>query len=183
MKYSSSWVILWAISISCNHSKTLKTRPSDYFSKGQENALLLEIVRNTIPQPKGGTNAEEAKIWYNEQLKAYQWHYAHEENGRFYYFVSRPAPSLYGKRMGIGGSFSSPDRLTITGFKEVFQTYKMKPDDLLTKGVVLFEKMVNQAEQFTNKSVKMDKSEWVELPDSIHYYDSVSHAWKEKPGS
>ncbi len=157
-----------------------KTRPSDYFSAGQQEALLREIVLKTTRKPEGNLNSEEIAAWYSEQLKSYQWHFAHEENGRFYYFISRPAPSLYGKRAGLGGSFSSPDRLKINGFKEEFHTFKMKPDELLSKGAILFEKMVNHQDLTQYQPGRKGKEEWIEFPDPLNYYDSTSQSWMMK---
>lgn len=163
--------------IACDHA-TQKTKPCDYFSAGQEEAILRQIVLKTAKKPDANAGSPEAEAWYSEQVKAYNWHFAHEESGRLYYFVSRPAPSLYGKRIGLGGSFESPDRLRITSFKESFHTFKMKPEDLLQKGAILFEKLVNRQDLTQYEPGKKGKEEWIEFPDYLNYYDSTSQSWR-----
>ena len=135
----------------------------------------------TARPPENVASEVEKKAYYEEQASKYQWHFVHQKDGGFYYFVSRPAPSLYGKRMGIGGFFRSPDQLNIVGFREDFHTFKMKPDDLQRKGAVLFEKLVNREDLSSYyHDRKTEKEEWIEFPDPITYYDSTSQSWKMK---
>lgn len=161
----------------CGPPPDQKSTPLDYFSAGQEQALLREIIKQTAKKAEGSLSAQEEEAWYAEQEKVTQWHFAHEQNGRFYYFISRPAPSLYGKRTGLGGSFSSPDRIRVSAFKEEFRTFKMKPADLLAKGAILFEKMVNREDLTPYQPGKRGEEEWIEFPDTFHTYDSTTRRW------
>lgn len=161
---------------SCQEHKP-KSKPSDYFSPGQEKALLQQIVLKTAKKPESARDEEEVKAHYEAQLQTYQWHFVHQKNNRFYYFVSRPAPSLYGKRAGLAGVFESTDGMTIQGFKEVFNTFKMKPEDLLKKGGLLFEKMVNNESLEEYLPGKKENEEWIEFPDALNRYDSTQQKW------
>jgi len=165
---------------SCNLEKD-KFKPEDYFTESQKKAIEIQLVLKTAKKPEGSLTGPEIEAYYREQAITIRWHYAHEKNGIYYFLISRPAPSLYEKRAAIGGSFTSPDNLHIKAFKEVFQTFKMKPEILLTKGAVLFEKMVNGQDlksYYPNKN--NNKEEWIEFPDDINYYDSVTQSWKMK---
>ena len=156
-----------------------KTKPSDYFTASQEASIKLELVRKTARKPEGNPGPMEVDAYYQEQLKTCQWHYTHEKNGGFFFFISRPAPSLYGKRTGIGGFFTSPDHMAIQGFKEYFHTFKMKPEDLESRGAILFEKMVNGEDlrpYYHNRN--SDKESWIEFPDDLVQYDSSAQEWK-----
>jgi len=157
-----------------------KTKPEDYFTQSQKNSLLDQIVKKTTKKPEGLQSESEIVAYYSNHLKTYQWHFAHARNGGFYYFVSRPMPSLYGKRAGLGGYFQTSDHLSITGFKEVFHTFKMKPDILFEKGSVLFTKMVNQEDLSSYEPEKKENEEWIEFPDQLNRYDSASQSWKTR---
>lgn len=161
---------------SCEEAK-VKSKPDDYFSKGQQQVLLEQIVRKTAKKPESTGNEAEEKAWYDSQTKTYEWHFVHEKEGRYFYFVSRPAPSLYGKRAGLGGVFESLDGMKISGFKEVFHTFKMKPDQLIQKGSVLFEKMVNGESLEPYQPGNRGEEEWIEFPDALNRYDSSSQSW------
>lgn len=144
------------------------------------NSLLMEMVKRTVEKPKQAQSEKEAQDQYANEFKTYEWHYVYEKDNRFYYFVSRPGPSLYEKRVGIAGVFESPNRLQISGFKEVFRTFNMKPEVLLQKGSQLFEKMVNGEYLEGYEPNKRGEEEWIELPDASHQYDSTSQCWVMK---
>ena len=154
-------------------------KPEDYFTSGQMEAIKLQLVLKTCKKPEGNLTMPEIEAYYQEEAKTYQWHFAHETDKGFYFLISRPAPSLYGKRSAIGGFFSTPDHMQIRGFKEIFHTFKMKPAELIKNGGVLFEKMVNGQDlrPFYHSRAK-DKEGWIEFPDELNYYDSTSQSWK-----
>jgi hypothetical protein len=162
---------------SCSEEK-VKTSPDDYFSAGQKESLLKEIVRKTAKKPEGNISVAEREAYYQSKFRQYQWHFAHQSTKGFFFLVSRQAPSLHGKRVAIGGLFQSPDQMHILGFKEVFHTFKMKPNDLLRKSSVLFEKMVNDDDlsPYFPQNQK-DEEEWIEFPDARSRYDSASQTW------
>jgi hypothetical protein len=142
-------------------------------------AIKLQLVLKTCKKPEGAVSQPEFEAYYQEEAKTYQWHFAHETDKGIYFLISRPAPSLYGKRSAIGGFFTSPDHLQLHRFKEIFHTFKMKPDDLLKRGAILFEKMVNGQDlsPYYHSRAKGNEG-WIEFPDDFNYYDSSSQSWK-----
>lgn len=161
----------------CCQTKPQKTRPGDYFSAGQQQVILAQLIRKTAKRPESTASASEVEAYYQAQAATYHWHFAHSKNGIIYYFISRPAPSLYGKRTGLGGVFELKDGVNIAGFKEVFHTFKMKPEDLLQKGSLLFEKMVNHESLKKFEPGNQGKEEWIEFPDPLNHYDSTAQSW------
>lgn len=156
--------------------------PEDYFTEGQEKSIRMQIVLKTAKKPEGSLSPPEIEAYYQQEAGTYQWHYLHQKDDRFYFFISRPAPSLFEKRIGIGGFFHSPDRMHIRGFREVFNTFKMKREDLLKKGGVLFEKMVNAQDLKPYYSAfNPAAGEWIEFPDRNVVYDSLAQSWKVSP--
>ncbi len=171
-------VFMVLVCIGCKQS-VRNTRPEDYFTEGQEKSLRMQIVLKTAKKPEGSLTPPEIEAYYQQEAGSYQWHYLHEKYDRFYFFISRPAPAQFEKRIGIGGFFISPDRMHIRGFREIFNTYKMKRDDLLKKGGVLFDKMVNgQNLKPYHSAFNPSVGEWIEFPDRNVAYDSLSQSWK-----
>jgi len=183
LKYSFIPILLLALAFStwitsCSEEKQ-KFMPADYFTKSQELSLLNQIVQKTIQKPKAISSESEINAYYETQTKTHLWHFVHERNGGFYYFISKPAPSLYGKRTGLAGFFKTTDHLNISGFKEIFQTTKMKEQDLVDSGGILFTKMVNGENLNSFHSKPGQKEALIELPNDTHYYDSASQSWEE----
>jgi hypothetical protein len=173
--WTGAFFLLFA---SCKQEPS-KSKPSDYFTTGQEKELLMQLDKRVGEKPDLTLSSPEQDAWYQEMAKTYQWHFVHESPEGFYYLISRPAPSLYGKRAALGGWFSSKDHLTIQNYREIFHTFKMKPEDLLKKSAVLFEKMVNREDlssYYPNRN--KENEEWIEFPDELNYYDTAAHAWK-----
>lgn len=166
---------------SCGDSN-VKTKPGEYFSEGQQTALLTQLVLKTAPQPGGLMKKEEMEAYYRAEARSYFWHFLHEKDGRYYFFISRPAPSLYGKRAGIGGYFTTDDRMSIRKYREVFQTFKLKPDEMEKKGGHLFELMVGNSslKEYQPGGKKAQKEEWIEFPDAMNYFDTISQSWKTR---
>ena len=169
------------ISFGCSEPD-VKTKPEDHFSESQQRSLLMQLVLKTGTKPEGLSSREEIESHYNSEAQSYFWHYAFEKDGVFYFFISRPAPSLYGKRTGIGGSFSSEDGMSIRHYREVFRTFKLKPGELEQKGGRLFEEMVNNQDlkPYQPGGKKTGGEEWIEFPDAVNYFDSNSQSWKNR---
>ena len=162
--------------------KDIKTKPEEYLSESQKTAMLTQLVLKTAGKPEGFLKREEMEAYYKSEARSYFWHFLHEKDGRYYFFVSRPAPSLYGKRAGIGGFFTSDDRMSIRNYREVFQTFKLKPEEMERKGGILFEAMVNNRDLkvYQPGGKKALNEEWIEFPDALNYFDTLSSAWKTR---
>lgn len=174
------WFSILCLSLlaACSTSPDSGTRPGDYFTAGQQKSLLLQLVLKTS-KPDLALQEPELGAWYQEQLNKTEWWFAHEKDGGFYFLITRPAPSLYGKRMAIGGFFRSPDQMSIQGFREHFHTFKMKPEVLREKSALLFEKMVNGEDlsPYYHNRAKSGE-EWIEFPDDLYQYDSLQGEWR-----
>ena len=173
---------LWLGLFSSCGDYNVKKRPDEFFSEGQQTALLTQLVLKTAPKPAGQMKKEEMEAYYKAEAQSYFWHFLHEKDGQYYFFISRPAPSLYGKRAGIGGFYTTDDRMTIRKYREVFQTFKMKPDEMEKKGGQLFEMMVNNIslKEYQPGGKKALKEEWIEFPDAMNYFDTISQSWKTR---
>lgn len=165
------------ISCTTRPSENRIQNPDAVFSAGQKQALLMQIVRETAKPPEALDKTDETEAYYKQQTDLHQWHFVAADGNRYYYFISRPAPSLYNKRIGLAGVFYSSDRLKIKGFKETFRTFKMKPEELEQKGALLFEHWVSEKTFDEYLPGKKGKEEWIEFPDALNHYDSAARKW------
>jgi hypothetical protein len=97
-----------------------------------------------------------------------------------YFLVSRRAPSLVDKRVAIGGKFLLGADNTISGYEEIFRTWKMIPDTLAKREMILFDKLV-QGEALDSYLTKNSGGvEYIEFPDERTYFDKDARQWKTK---
>lgn len=160
-------------------------KPAEFFSEKEEQSLFMQLVLKTAKKPEGLNSPAEIEAYYQNEQKAYYWHFAYQKNNRFYFFISRPAPSLYGKRSGIAGYFESENKLSVKAYHESFHTFKFIPAELEKKGTVLFQKLVKGEDltAYQPGGKKTGNSEWIEFPDAAHYYDANSQSWKTRIGA
>lgn len=167
---------------SCNQGDFCKD-PSVYFSDYQQGSILMQLTLKTAPAPEGLQSPDEIRAYYELHARSFFWHYAWEKNGWYYFLLSCPAPSLYSKRIGIGGKFKSEDLMSIRNYTEVFRTFKLNPEELEKKGKILFNNMAEEKDlrpwQAGGKNTMGE--EWIEFPDQMNYFDPASQKWKIKP--
>jgi hypothetical protein len=102
-----------------------------------------------------------------------------DKEGTHYFLISRPAPSLYEKRVAIGGKLKLNEQGELMEYEEIFRTWKMSKEDLKVKGLLLFDLMVNQKDlspYYRSNSIE----EYIEFPDEHTYYDKTDRTWKVK---
>ena len=97
-----------------------------------------------------------------------------------YFLLSRPAPSLFEKRVAIGGYVVVDKEGGVDDYEEVFRTWKMFPDTLRRRSLFLFEKMVDGESLKTWETVNSGGTEYIEFPDERTYFDKRSRSWKVK---
>ncbi|MCU0353125.1 MAG: hypothetical protein MUD08_05210 [Cytophagales bacterium] len=165
-------------------SRTNQYKPEQHLKPEAQQAFLYQISRYVAKLPKGvyheGKFDARFDRYYREEMKKYRLEsYFKSPDGTVHFMVSRPAPSLYEKRIAIGGSVKYDTNGGLTAYEEVFRTWKMKPDVLAQKGGVLFETMVEtgNVEAYLPQNTQ---EEWVEFPDSRTYFDVAARRWKVK---
>ena len=72
--------------------------------------------------------------------------------------------------------------MNILNYREVFHTFKLKPDQLEKKGSFLFEQMVRNQDLsgYQPGGKKTKNEEWIEFPDALHYFDTASQSWQSR---
>lgn len=114
--------------------------------------------------------------FYAEQIAKYRVDYYHQNGADHYLFVSRPAPSLKVKRVGIGiHARMAGDSLAY--YNEVFRTWKMEKPPLAKKGALLFDLMVKGKDLRPYYTENSGQEEYIEFPDAHTSFDTLRRQW------
>jgi hypothetical protein len=96
------------------------------------------------------------------------------EDGYYYYLFYKKSNSLYEKKIAIGGKFKLDAQNKVTDFEDVFNTPKLKLDELAEKSSALFDEMI--------KTGGLGKytlnAEYVEFPDQRCFFDKKLKYWR-----
>ncbi len=174
-------LLLFAVT-SCKQSNPNSYEPGSYLSPDKQTRFLYSISRYTakLPERVGHEQKFDSSYnrYYQEEMKKYQLkHYYISPESTHYFLINRIAPSLYGKKVAIGGYLQYDTHGKISQYVEVFRTWKMKEEELKRKGEVLFTSMIEKGnvDQYLPQNTQED---WVEFPDARNYYDKDSRRWK-----
>lgn len=167
---------------SCHSSKDYNTE--SYLSVKEKDEVLQSIIRYMGKPPENVSASEKFDAKHNDYyLDIASRHkfelYFIDETGTHYFLISRPAPSLYEKRVAIGGKLKLNEKGELLEYEEVFRTWKMKDEELKVKGLLLFDLMVNNNDVSPYYRVNSTE-EYIEFPDEHNYYDKTDRTWKVK---
>ncbi len=90
-----------------------------------------------------------------------------------YFLIWKKAPSLYEKKIAIGGRYKKDKNGKIYAFEELFNTPKMKLDELKEKSFPLFDYMVENG----NVDKYIGDYLLIEFPDERCKYDKKNSRW------
>jgi hypothetical protein len=157
---------------------------STYLTPQQQDEMMWKIIRYVGRAPEGLTFEERFykpyDSIYQEQAKLHKFDAYFIKGGTHYFLVSRRAPSLVDKRVATGGKFVLGDDNKITGYEEVFRTWKMVPDTLAKREMILFDKFVKGESLLPYETRNSNGVEFIEFPDERTYFDKQEKQWKTK---
>jgi hypothetical protein len=180
VKIAAFLMILFSCIWSCESRE--KYNPTRYLPLGEQKQFLNNIGRYIAKLPKRASHEQKFDSrydeYYQEEMQKYKvQHYYISPDSTHFFLVNRPAPSLYEKRVAIGGRLKYNNKGGLVEYEEVFRTWKMKEDELTRKGEILFKTMVekgNVNEYLPDKT----QEDWVEFPDSRNFFDKTSRRWR-----
>lgn len=157
---------------------------SAHLSPQQQDEMMWKIIRYVGRAPEGLTFEERFyapyDTFYQEQARIHKFDAYYIKNNTHYFLVSRKAPSLVEKRVATGGRFTLTEEGKISDYEEVFRTWKMVPDTLAKREMILFDKFV-RGESLTPYETKNSGGvEYIEFPDEHTYFDKQAKQWKSK---
>lgn len=157
---------------------------SAHLTPQQQDEMMWKIIRYIGRAPEGLTFEERFYApydsFYREQAKLHKFDAYYKEGNTHYFLVSRSAPSLVEKRVATGGKFILSTDNKITEYEEVFRTWKLVPDSLAKREMVLFDKFVRGESLQSYETKNSNGVEYIEFPDEYTYFDKASRQWKTK---
>lgn len=158
----------------------------DIFSEQEQVQLIESIIRFSghLP-PKANHQSKFDPQFDDHYLNLVQRHkleFIHlAEDGTIYFLKTRPAASLYNKRVAIAGrvQFKSLvyDLESILFYEEIFRTWKMKEEELLKKSALLFNMMIRQDDLTPYYSENSGDEEYIEFPNRYTHFDNEQRIW------
>ncbi len=163
----------------------------DYDADKQFKAQEIAFIKNNLIRyigrlPNKGSHKTKFDTSFNNYYtKLAEEHdlklYRHDKNtGRSYFFITRLAPSLQEKFVGIGGWYREDESGKIEEMEEVFRTWKMPMDDLMKKAEFLFPLMLKQEDLSPYYTFNLNNDFIIEFPDKDTYYDKNQRRWISK---
>lgn len=169
--------------VSCS-VESEKYSPDRYFSSKDKEALLWIMIRYLGKAPEGVSLDDRFNVSYDssylEQMKLMSIDAWYKNGNTHFFMVSKTAASLVDKRVATGGKLVFEDEGGLKEYEEVFRTWKMVPDTLKKRSMLLFDKMV-QNESLKEFETRYSQGvDYIEFPDESTYYDRKERAWKIK---
>lgn len=177
------FVLALAVLAACSTSGD-KYNPDKNLSPQELDANLWSMIRYIGKSPEGLTPPERFYAAYDshymEQKKLLRIDAWYKKNDTHYFLVSRIAPSVVEKRVATGGKVVFDDKGGIAEYEEVFRTWKLVPDTLKKRSLLLFDKMVQGENLRPFESRYSNGVEYIEFPDERTYFDKEERGWKIK---
>lgn len=171
------------IVIGCNTNPNYD--PSAFLNGKEKDEFIWKIIRYTAKAPDGLLFEERFYPAYDSfyrhqasrhKLEAY---YINEKNEHFF-LISRPAPSMVEKRVATGGIAIFDEKGNLIEYEEIFRTWKMIPDTLKRRSLMLFDKMVKHEDLSFFLTRNSNGEEYIEFPDDLNYFDKEKRRWMQK---
>ena len=153
-----------------------------YYNLHEQDSLLTSIVSYIFEAPtyalKKDRFANKYRGFYSNAVGQFSiLKYYIADNGTHYFYVMRPGWRPTDKR-GVCGYFKMGKNFKLTDFHEVAVTPMLTEADVKGRCAFLFDEMVNGN---INKFLTMPT--YVQWPNSITYYDTITYEWKLRPGT
>lgn len=158
--------------------------PSDHLSDEKQDQFKWSIIRYIAKSPEGLTVQERFYPQYDSHYREQQALHAldayFEKDGNIFFMLSRKAPSLTEKRVATGGKVRFAKNGTVEYYEEIYRTWKMVPDTLTRRSMLLFDKMIKgeSLDPFLTKN--SGGVEYIEFPDERTWFDVQERVWKNR---
>lgn len=110
-------------------------------------------------------------------------YFMNETDSIEYLLLSRIAPSLYVKRVGIGIKLKRLGDGELAYYEEAFRTWKMPEDELMEKSHKLFSLLVAGEDLSPWYPENSGDDEYIEFPNEDIWFDTATRMWMSKKGN
>lgn len=181
MKIKFAFIVLLLTASACSNEKS--RAPEDYLTPQEKDAFMMKIIRFTAKAPEGVNDVAKLQPaydkYYQDKASRVKVERYFPKGDKIYFLITQPAPSLVEKRHATGGHVKLNGDGEVMAYEEVFRTWKMNPDTLITRSYFLFEKMINEEPlepYYSNKKA----DQYIEFPDDRTFFDKSSQSWKTR---
>ncbi|CAN5309599.1 hypothetical protein BH23BAC3_BH23BAC3_06620 [soil metagenome] len=179
-----SFLSLFIFLLSCGSAVENPIYTSDKFlSETDQQQFLNSVIRymGKLP-PKSDHKTKflpEFDTYYENLAKEHSLDLFYEdpESGTIFFLASRKSPSLYDKRVSIGGELNFDDDGSITYYKEFFRTWKMEPLELTIKSGLLFREMIARNDLAPFYTENSGGEEYIEFPNTYTEFHAEQRQW------
>lgn len=158
--------------------------PSGQLTTEEQAQFIWKIIRYTGRAPEGLTVQErfypQYDDHYREQQSLYRLDAYNEKDGLISFMLSRKAPSLIEKRVATGGKVRFSKDGSVGYYEEIFRTWKMVPDTLQKRSMLLFDLMVKGESLDPYLTRNSGSVEYIEFPDDRTWFDARERVWKNR---
>ena len=178
MKSILSTLILCSLLINC--STRDKYDVALYHNRAEQDSVLTSIIAYIYTAPVYTLMKDRLmpahRAYYSSLTPKFSFYrYFIAEDGTNYFYVIRPAPKI-GDHRAVGGHFKMDSHHQLNGFREVFVTPILPDEELKNRCAFLFDEMVKGT---IDPYLKMKT--YVQWPDEVTAYDTVTYEWKLIP--
>jgi hypothetical protein len=165
-----------------NLPKQEKSYEQVNLSETEKLELLYEMIRYIGKLPGKADHQTKFDVgfdaYYRDLAKAHRLEKYVLKEKEAYYLVSRVAPSIYQKRVAIGGKLRRNEQGEIVYFEEIFRTWKMVEEELERKSEFLFFEMLEGKPLDAYYPEQSPDEEYIEFPNRETHYDTLERRWK-----
>ena len=175
-----SSILLIVVVFACNTKD--KYDINKYYSLKEQDAILTSIISYIYTAPLYTRMEDRFDSKYRQhysslssKFKIVRYYVANDST--HYFYLLRPS-SIASERRAVAGHFKLEKDFSLKDFKEEFVTTVMSESDLTGKAIFLFDEMVNG--KITDY---LGMETYIQWPNKISYYDTLTYEWKLIPGS
>jgi len=158
--------------------------PATYFSKEDQDYIILQSVRYSAKLPPASTHETKFKAEFDEyySIAAKEVDFRRclkKKEDQYFFLMTRQARSIWPAREAIGGKMKVNKEGKLLDYEEVFRTWKMTEDTLNTRAFELFDRMT-KGEDLTPFRTKYKGDRYIEFPDDRNVWSIEKKRWKDK---
>jgi hypothetical protein len=177
-------ITIISFAVGCTNDSSVETTEINQVSQlTDEEALAFKtsIIRLVGRKPENASHENKYNTYfdahYAQQAETHYLEYYLKNEDKTFFVLTRIAPSIELKHVGIGGYVRFNQDGSIAELEEVFRTWKRKPEELKPILDVLFSKMVNGEDLTMYYTAKMGLDAYIEFPNEEVWYDKTTNTW------
>jgi hypothetical protein len=173
-----SWMLLL---VSCQ--STANYEANQHLSMEAQQELSYQLIRYMGKLPRKANHQTKFEERFNDAYRlianGHKLEYYHKApNGKEYFLFTRIAPSIKEKYVAIGGYVQFDADKNIVDYEEVFRTWKMTPEELAPKSLLLFDLLVKGGDLSPYYTENSGAEEYIEFPDARTSYNKKTRLWE-----